>query len=77
MKLLSEEVLLEFGFKEGSALPQTNELKVMSKDAIDLVIRPDGIYYQNMGFFYPLKDLAALRKLYKELRREDLKPVKP
>lgn len=76
MKLLSEEVLKEFGFLVNSDLPQTNELKVLSKDAIDLVIRPDGIYYRNMGFFYPLKDLAALRKLYKELRREDLKPVK-
>lgn len=76
MKLLSIEVLKEFGFVENSAISQTNELKVMSKDAIDLIIRPDGIYYRNMGFFYPLKDMTALRKLYKELRREDLKPVK-
>ncbi|MES2568069.1 MAG: hypothetical protein V4565_14435 [Bacteroidota bacterium] len=76
MKLLSEQVLLEFGFTESPTKPQINELKVLSKDAVDLVIRTDGIFYQNMGFFYPLKDLAALKKLYKELRREDLKPVK-
>jgi hypothetical protein len=76
MKLLSEEVLKEFGFMEIPEISLTNELKVMSKDAVDLVIRADGIYYRNMGFFYPLKDLASLRKLFKELRREDLKPVK-
>ncbi|MCD6017395.1 MAG: hypothetical protein K0S53_516 [Bacteroidetes bacterium] len=76
MKLLSEDVLKEFGFLESPVPSQTNELKVMSKDAVDIVIRPDGIFYRNMGFFYPLKDLAALRKLYKELGREDLKPVK-
>jgi len=75
MKLLSEDVLKEFGFIE-NPIHQPDELKVFSKDTIHLVIRADGIYYRNMGFFYPLKDVAALRKLYKELRSEELKPVK-
>lgn len=73
MKLLSEDVLKEFGFMENTSIHRPNEIKVMTRDAIDIVIKEDGIYYLNMGFFYPLKDLAALRKLYKELRREDLK----
>lgn len=75
MKLLSEDLLKEFGFTEDASGKQPNELKVMTKDNIHLVIRTDGIYYRNMGFFHPLKDLASLRKLYKEIMSENLKPL--
>lgn len=48
-------------------------LNVMTKDNVDIVIREDGIYYSNLGIDYPLRDTDALRKIYKELRSEDLK----
>ena len=47
----------------------------MTRDKIDIAIKNDGIYYTNMGFDYPLKDTTSLKKLYKELRSEDLKPI--
>lgn len=75
MKLLSEDLLKEYGFSENPLKASRNIIKVMTRDKIDIVIREDGIYYSNMGIDYPLKDTAALKKLYKELRREDLKPV--
>lgn len=75
MKLLSEDLLKEYGFSENPLKAGRNIIKVMTRDKIDIVIREDGIYYSNMGIDYPLRDSAALKKLYKELRREDLKPV--
>jgi len=75
MKLLSKDLLIEYGFVENE-LKTHNGKTVMTKDKVDIVISEDGlVHYSNMGFDYPLKDLSALRKLYKELRREDLKPV--
>ena len=74
MKLLSENLLKEFGFIEDTA--KTNsKIKIMSRDNIDIVIKTDGIYYSNTGIDYPLKDIAGLRKLYKELRNIELKPL--
>lgn len=75
MKLLSEDQLKEYGFVENPSKIIPKSTKVMTRDNIDIVIREDGIYYSNIGIDYPLKDTAALRKIYKELRREDLKPV--
>lgn len=74
MKLLSEEVLLEYGFV-GNINKSTSQVKIMTRNKIDIAIKNDGIYYTNMGFDYPLNDTAALRKLYKELRKEELKPL--
>jgi hypothetical protein len=71
--LLSEDQLKEYGFVENSTKIVPNSIKVMSRDNINLVIRKDGIYYNNMGFDYPLNDTIALRKIYKELRSEELK----
>ncbi len=73
MKLLSEDLFKEYGFSENPLKANRNVIKVMTRDKIDIVIRNDGIYYSNMGIDYPLKDTAALKKLYKELRREDFK----
>ena len=72
MKLLSEEVLLEYGFIENTE-KSTAQVKIMTRDKIDIAIKKDGVYYTNMGFDYPINDTAALRKLYKELRNEELR----
>lgn len=73
MMLLSEEQLKEYGFVEILTKIIPNSIEVMTRDNINLVIREDGIYYNNMGFDYPLNDTTALRKIYMELRREELK----
>ena len=75
MKLLSEDLLKEYGFVEKQNITNHLIIKVMTRDNIDIIIREDGIYYSNMGIDYPIKDSAGLKKLYKELRREELKLV--
>ena len=70
--LLSEIQLKEYGFIENSTKIIPNSIKVMTRDNINLVIRHDGVYYNNMGFDYPLNDTTALKKIYKELRSEEL-----
>lgn len=74
MKLLSEDLLKEYGFIEDSVKTNSN-MKVMVRDEMEIVIKHDGIYYTNMGFDYPLKDIAGLKKLYREVKREELKPL--
>jgi hypothetical protein len=74
MKLLNEDLLKEYGFIEN--IEKTNaHVKIMTRNKIDIAVKNDGIYYTNMGFDYPLRDTAALRKIYKELRSEELKPI--
>jgi hypothetical protein len=74
MKLLNEDLLKEYGFIVNAE--KTNSyVKIMTREKIDIAIRNDGIYYTNMGFDYPLRDTAALRKLYKEVRSEELKAI--
>jgi hypothetical protein len=77
MKLLSEDLLKEYGFAEKPHLQSKNMIKVMARDNFDAVIREDGIYYSNLGIDYPLRDTATLRKLYKENKKMDLKPLNP
>jgi hypothetical protein len=74
MKLLNEYILKEYGFIE-NVDKSTSSIKIMTREKIDIAIKTDGIYYTNLGFDYPLRDTASLRKLYKELRREDLKII--
>jgi putative heme iron utilization protein len=75
MKLLSIDLLAEYGFKVNE-VKTTKDITVLTRDKFDIVVKSDGsFYYSNMGFDYPLNDLAALRKIYKEVRREDLKPI--
>ena len=69
MKLLSEDLLKEYGFVENKDKSKQN-VKIFTRDKIDIAIKNDGIYYSNLGFDYPLKDTASLRKIYKELRDE-------
>jgi hypothetical protein len=47
----------------------------MSRNEFDVSIKIDGIYYSNLGFDYPLRDTAALRKIYREVKYEELKLV--
>jgi len=76
MKLISIELLLEYGFEENK-FKTTNNALIMTRDKVDIVIKTDGtIWYSNMGFDYPLRDFAALRKLYKEVRNTELKSIK-
>jgi len=77
MKLLSENLLKEYGFVEKPNITNRLIIKVMTRDNFEVVIREDGIYYCNLGFDYPLRDTAALRKLYKENKKVDLKPLNP
>lgn len=75
MKLLSEDLLKEYGFTEKPHIANRQIIKVMTRDNIDIVIKDDGIYYSNLGIDYPLRDTASLRKLYKEVRSKELKPI--
>ncbi|MCC6448433.1 MAG: hypothetical protein IT215_07095 [Chitinophagaceae bacterium] len=74
MKLLSEDLLKEYGFIENSEKSKPH-IKIFTRNKIDITVKVDGFFYTNMGFDYPLKDSAALRKIYKELRNEELKPI--
>ncbi|MBL7913395.1 MAG: hypothetical protein JNJ41_20195 [Bacteroidia bacterium] len=73
---MSIDLLKEHGFIE-NVIKTNSRLIVMTKDEIDIIIKNDNtFYYSNNDVDYTLKDIAALRKLYRELRNEDLKPSK-
>ena len=75
MKLLSKDLLIEFGFIENNEKIKSDCI-VMTRDKMDIVINDNGsIYYSNMGFDYPLRDTASLKKIYKEVKSEELKPL--
>ena len=70
MKLLTKNLLKEYGF-----IAKDSDT-IMTKDKFNVVIKNGGnFYYSNMGFDYPLPDIASLRKLYKEVKGEELKPI--
>jgi hypothetical protein len=74
MKLLSEDLLKEYGFVEDTTKSNQN-IKIFSRDKLEIVLKENAFYYSNLGFDYPLNDLAALRKLYKEIKNTDLTEV--
>ena len=75
MKLINKDILQEYGFIQDNSKSK-NDYIVMTRDKVDIILKSDGmVWYSNMGIDYPLKDLAALRKLYKELRNTDLNPL--
>lgn len=75
MKLLSKDLLAEYGFIRNN-LKTSTSIEVLSREDIDICIKFDGsIYTINNGINYTLKDIAALRKLYKDLKKVELKPV--
>ncbi|MBK8368156.1 MAG: hypothetical protein IPL10_12270 [Bacteroidetes bacterium] len=72
MKILTEDLLREYGFMDHPSKSST-KVKVMTRNDFDVHIKVDGIYYTNLGFDYPLRDTATLRKVYKEVKNEELK----
>lgn len=71
-ELLTKDILKAYGFQFVESKSK-NKISVFTKNKIDIVITDEGsVYYSNMGFDYILRDLYDLKKLYKELRREDL-----
>ena len=67
MKILTEELLREYGFMDNPSKSSTR-VKIMTRNEFDVSIKIDGIYYSNLGFDYPLKDTATLRKVFKEVK---------
>lgn len=57
------------------SLKTNSNMKVMVRDEMEIVINHDSIYYTNMGFDYPVRDIAGLKKLYREVKYEELKPL--
>lgn len=74
MKILTEDILREYGFMYNPS-KSSNRVKIMCRNDFDVSIKIDGIYYSNLGFDYPLKDTATLRKVYKEVKNEELKSM--
>ncbi len=76
MKLLSKDLLIEYGFVINN-LKTITTIEVMTKEDIDICIKFDGSIYtiDNNGIKCPLKDIAALRKLYREVKKTELKSV--
>ncbi|MBA3681107.1 MAG: hypothetical protein H0W73_08065 [Bacteroidetes bacterium] len=73
--LINSDVLLKYGFKINEKKSK-DRLTIFYKDKFEVVLVDDGsLFYSNLGFEYPLKDVAALKKLYKEVRREELLPA--
>jgi hypothetical protein len=75
MKLINKDILLEYGFVHNEQKSNPTAI-IMTRAKVEIVIKSDGtVYYSNLGIQYPIKDLSALRKLYKEIRNVDLKPL--
>jgi len=75
MKLISKILLSEYGFIE-----TVNKEKIkgiaMTKNNFTVILNDDGrCYFISVGIAYPLKELAALKKLYKEVRSEELTEI--
>ena len=74
MKLLSKDLIKEYGFVDNEEKSNL-DFEVMSKDQFDVIIKGGLFYYSNFGIDYPLKDLATLKRIYKEAKSLDLKPL--
>jgi hypothetical protein len=74
MKLLSKDILREYGFSDD--VTKSNALvEVMNREGFDVLIQEGGLFfYSNFGIDYPLKDLTALRKVFKEAKSKELTP---
>lgn len=69
---LTKDTLVDYGFEIVEAKSK-DRLIVFTKDKVEIIVVDDGtVVYSNMGIDYPLADLPALKKLYKELRRTEL-----
>jgi hypothetical protein len=75
MKLLTKDLLKEYGFTEDK-IKSNALITVMTRDGFDIIIKHGEYYYSEKGIDRLLRDTASLRKLYKELKGEDLR-LKP
>ncbi len=72
MKAITEELLIQYGFKV-NAVKQKGIIKTFSKNSFIVVMEHDGsFYYAYLGIEYPLKNEDDLQKIYFEARREKL-----
>ena len=72
-ELITKEIVQEYSFKKVD-VKSKDCIDVYSRDKVEIVISDSGeIYYSNMGFDYPLANLATLKKLFKELRDVELR----
>ena len=74
MKLLSKDILHEYGFIENEKKTDAKK-EVLTRDNFDIVFKDGNYYYSNLGIDYPLKDLTALRKFYKEVKNQELTSI--
>jgi SiaC family regulatory phosphoprotein len=72
MKLLSIELLIEYGFVRDELKSDVSST-VLVRNNFEVILRRDGTcYYRNIGIDYPLNDLTTLKKVYKEAKKEEL-----
>lgn len=75
MKLISRDLLNEYGFIETVNKEKAKGI-ALTKNNFTVILKEDGeCFFISMGIAYPLKDLTALKKLYKEVRSEELKEI--
>lgn len=75
MKLLTKDILREYGFADDVAKSNVM-VEVMTRDGFDILIKENGLFfYSNFGIDYPLKDLTTLRKVFKEAKSKELTAV--
>ena len=70
---LTLEILEAQGFKIDESKTK-DRITTLSKNNFYITIVDDGsVFYPNLGFDYPLPTLSELQKVYKQVRREELK----
>ena len=75
MKLLTKDILREYGFADDVAKSNVM-VEVMTRDGFDILIKENGLFfYSNFGIDYPLKELTTLRKVFKEGKSKELTAV--
>lgn len=71
MKLLSEDLIKEYGFIEDE-IKSNKLIKIYSRKNFEIILKDNSFFFSNVGIDYPLSDLASLKKLYKENKKIDL-----
>ena len=75
MKLLSKDILREYGFVDDASKSNV-QAEVMTREGFNIIIKEGGLFfYSNFGIDYPLKDLTTLRKVFKEAKSKELMPM--
>jgi hypothetical protein len=70
---LTLEILQSLGFKIDESKTK-DRITTLSKNNFHITVVDDGsVFYPNLGFDYPLPTLSELQKVYKQVKREELK----